>query len=45
MIRVKKISHAVYETPDLVKQTEYYTDMLGLARIDAFLDDQYVAPV
>jgi catechol 2,3-dioxygenase-like lactoylglutathione lyase family enzyme len=34
MIRVKKISHAVYETPDLVKQTEYYTDVLGLARVD-----------
>jgi catechol 2,3-dioxygenase-like lactoylglutathione lyase family enzyme len=34
MIRVKKISHAVYETPDLARQTEYYTDVLGLARID-----------
>ena len=34
MIRVKKISHAIYETPDLVRQTEYYTDVLGLTRID-----------
>ncbi len=34
MIRVKKISHAVYETPDLVQQTEYYTDVLGLTRIE-----------
>jgi catechol 2,3-dioxygenase-like lactoylglutathione lyase family enzyme len=33
VIRVKKISHAVYETPDLVRQTEYYTDILGLGRI------------
>jgi catechol 2,3-dioxygenase-like lactoylglutathione lyase family enzyme len=30
MIGVKKISHAIYETPDLDKQTEYYTDILGL---------------
>src|SRR5436190_2234846 len=34
MIRVKKISHAIYETPDLGRQTEYYTEVLGLARID-----------
>lgn len=34
MIRVKKISHAVYETPDVAQQTEYYTDVLGLSRID-----------
>ena len=34
MIGVKKISHAVYETPDLEQQTEYYTDVLGLTRID-----------
>ena len=30
MIRVSKIAHASYETPDLDKQTEYYTDILGL---------------
>jgi catechol-2,3-dioxygenase len=30
MIRVRKIAHASYETPDLAKQTEYYTDILGL---------------
>src|SRR2546423_3864864 len=34
MIRVKKISHAIYETPDPVRQTEYYADVLGLTRID-----------
>jgi catechol 2,3-dioxygenase-like lactoylglutathione lyase family enzyme len=34
MIRVKKISHAVYETPDLVRQAEYYTDVLGLSQVD-----------
>jgi len=25
MIRVKKIAHAIYEMPDVDKQTEYYT--------------------
>ena len=29
MIRVNKIAHATYETPDLDKQTEYYTDIYG----------------
>ncbi len=33
MIGVRKISHASYETPDLDKQTEYYTDILGLTLI------------
>jgi catechol 2,3-dioxygenase-like lactoylglutathione lyase family enzyme len=30
MIRVHKISHATYETPDLDRQVEYYTEILGL---------------
>ncbi len=30
MIRVRKIAHACYEVPDLDKQVEYYTDILGL---------------
>src|SRR5690348_7881492 len=30
MIRVSKIAHASYETPDLDRQTEYYTEVLGL---------------
>ena len=30
MIRVSKIAHAAYETPDLAQQTEYYTDIIGL---------------
>ena len=33
MIRVRKIAHATYETPDLDKQTEYYTDILGLTLV------------
>ena len=30
ILRVKKISHATYETPDLDGQVAYYTDVLGL---------------
>ena len=26
MIRVKKIAHAIYEMPDVEKQSEYYTE-------------------
>lgn len=30
MVGIKKMSHGGYSTPDLVEQTEYYTDVLGL---------------
>ena len=30
IVRIKKISHATYETPDLDGQIAYYTDVLGL---------------
>jgi catechol 2,3-dioxygenase-like lactoylglutathione lyase family enzyme len=30
MVKARRIGHAVYETPDLIRQTEYYTDFLGL---------------
>ena len=30
MIRVRKIAHATYETPDLDQQVEYYTNIIGL---------------
>jgi catechol 2,3-dioxygenase-like lactoylglutathione lyase family enzyme len=33
MIRVRKISHATFETPDLERQIAYYTDVLGLALV------------
>ncbi len=33
MIRVKKISHAVYETPDVAGQAAYYTEVLGLSEV------------
>jgi len=43
MIRVSKIAHASYETPDLVQQTEYYTDILGLTLISKDSDAVYLA--
>ena len=30
MVTAKRIGHATFETPDLARQTEYYTDLLGL---------------
>jgi catechol 2,3-dioxygenase-like lactoylglutathione lyase family enzyme len=43
MIGVKKIAHATYETPDLDKQIEYYTDILGLNLIAREKDAAYLA--
>ena len=43
MIGVKKIAHATYETPDLDKQIEYYTDILGLNLIAKEKDAAYLA--
>ena len=43
MIRVNKIAHATYETPDLDKQTEYYTDILGLMLVAKEKDAAYLA--
>jgi catechol-2,3-dioxygenase len=31
MIRVQRIGHATYETPDLERQADYYTEVVGLA--------------
>lgn len=33
MISVKKLSHACYETPDLARQVEYFTNVLGLSLV------------
>ena len=33
MISVKKIAHASYEMPDVAKQTEYYTEVLGMTLV------------
>ena len=43
MIRVKKITHATYDTPDLQRQVEYYTDVLGLTVTDKDKDAAYLA--
>ena len=43
MIRVKKIAHAVYEMPDVDKQSEYYTEVIGLAQTDKSKDAVYLA--
>jgi catechol 2,3-dioxygenase-like lactoylglutathione lyase family enzyme len=43
MIRVKKIAHATYETADLDKQVEYYTDILGLTLTGKDKDNTFLA--
>ena len=43
MIRVRKIAHASYEMPDPAKQTEYYTEILGLNLIAKEKDAVYLA--
>ena len=43
MISVKKIAHATYEVPDLDKQVEYYTEILGLAVTGKDKDSVYLA--
>ena len=43
MISVKKIAHAVYEMPDVDKQTEYYTEVIGLTQTDKGKDAVYLA--
>ena len=43
MISVRKISHASYETPDLEKQAEYYTNVLGLTLIAKEREAVYLA--
>jgi catechol 2,3-dioxygenase-like lactoylglutathione lyase family enzyme len=43
MIRVRKIAHAAYEMPDVEKQIEYYTDIIGLTLVDRTKDAAYLA--
>jgi catechol 2,3-dioxygenase-like lactoylglutathione lyase family enzyme len=43
MIRVKKIAHATYETSDLERQVEYYTDILGLTLVAKEKDQAFLA--
>jgi len=34
MIRVQRIGHATYETPDLERQVAYYTNVIGFAAVE-----------
>jgi catechol 2,3-dioxygenase-like lactoylglutathione lyase family enzyme len=43
MIPVRKIAHATYETPDLDRQVEYYTDILGLTLTAKEKDTAFLA--
>jgi catechol 2,3-dioxygenase-like lactoylglutathione lyase family enzyme len=43
MIRVRKIAHATYEMPELDKQVEYYTGILGLTLTAKEKDAAYLA--
>jgi catechol 2,3-dioxygenase-like lactoylglutathione lyase family enzyme len=43
MIRVRKIAHAAYEMPDVDKQVEYYTDILGLTLVERTKEAAYLA--
>jgi catechol 2,3-dioxygenase-like lactoylglutathione lyase family enzyme len=43
MIRVRKIAHAAYEMPDVDKQIEYYTDIIGLTLVERTKDAAYLA--
>jgi catechol 2,3-dioxygenase-like lactoylglutathione lyase family enzyme len=43
MIRVRKIAHAGFETPDLDRQVAYYTDILGLTLVARDKDAAYLA--
>lgn len=42
MVSVKKICHAVYETPDLAAQTAYYTDIIGLTQVEEAKGEVYL---
>ena len=43
MISIKKISHACYETPDVDRQIEYFTEILGLTLVERVRDEAYLA--
>jgi catechol 2,3-dioxygenase-like lactoylglutathione lyase family enzyme len=43
MIRVRRIGHATFETPDLERQIVYYTNVLGLALVEREKDTAYLA--
>jgi len=43
MIHVRKIAHAVYETPDLARLIAYHSEVLGLTLVEQDKDAAYLA--
>ena len=43
MIRVKRIAHAAFLTPDLDRQIDYYTEVMGLTLVEREGDTAYLA--
>src|SRR6185312_8123641 len=43
MIKVRRIGHATFETPDLEKQLDYYTQFIGLALVGREKDRAFLA--
>jgi catechol 2,3-dioxygenase-like lactoylglutathione lyase family enzyme len=43
MIRVRRIAHASYETPDVGRMLDYYTEILGLTLVDREKEAAYLA--
>ncbi len=43
MIRVRKIGHATFETPDMERLVTYYTQVLGLTLVERDADAAYLA--
>ena len=43
MIRVRRIAHADFDTPDIDRQADYYTEILGLTLVAKEKDTAYLA--
>src|SRR5262252_2536680 len=43
MIRVRRIAHASYETPDIDRMVAYYTEILGLSLVEQEKNTAYLA--
>jgi catechol 2,3-dioxygenase-like lactoylglutathione lyase family enzyme len=43
MIRVRRLAHATFETPDVERQIAYYTDILGLTLVERDREAAYLA--
>ena len=43
MIKIKRVGHATLTTPDLERQLEYYTDIIGLSLIERDKDRAFLA--